>query len=103
MAVGHGLCGHGGACPSQTNIMKQMSLKHLKLSQLLSYVCIALGHCEMKDITCLDSKQKKGSIKQSGLLLCVEAGMIVLLKNCTAESFCSYFHWAGKIAMGKLY
>lgn len=94
------LYGHRDACPSQTNIMKQMSLKHLKLSQLLSYVCIALGHSEMKDIACSDSMLKKSCIKQSGLLLCDEAGVIVLLQNGTAEqSFCSYFHWA-QIATG---
>jgi len=84
--------------------MKQMSLKRLKLAQLLSYVCIALGHCEMKKYHLLRFKaKKKGSIKQSGLLLCDEVGMIVLLKNCNAEIFCSYFHWVGKIATGKLY
>lgn len=43
---------------------------------------------------------KKSSIKQSGLLLCDEAEMIVFLQNGTAEqSFCSYFHWA-QIAKG---
>lgn len=37
-------------------------------------------------------KAKKTSIKQSSLLLCDEASMIVLLQNGTAEqSFCSFF------------
>jgi len=69
MAVGHGLCGHGGACPSQTNIMKQMSLKRLKLAQLLSYVCIALGHCEMKKYPLLRFKAKKKRLNKAVWLI----------------------------------